>query len=333
MTDRLKDQIRDSRDIKEISLKTYIGSLKKIHKSVDPECKGDADDCDFLHNYTEVMKFVDAEAKLTTKKNRLTAVLVALGSESPKDEILIKKYGNALKDLNDEYAKFIKRQKKTPTQKANWITYSKLVQITNELAEEVDDAGITLKEKSTLSRAEFDLLQQYVILRTYITFPMRNDFADMRVIKNDAWKKMTKKQRSAANFLILLPKNKKEFHINMFKTAKSLGPKVLSIPPKLNKLMNLWLKFNKSGYFMTKKNGRDPVSANGITKFLNRLFAARADGKKISTSMLRHIVISHLLKGQKTIAQKEKESKAIEDTFMHSAEMNDLYRKVDDEIS
>jgi integrase len=333
MTDKLRDQIRSSRDIKENSLDTYISSIKKIHRAVDPKCKEDADDCEFLHNYDDVMDFVDSEAKLTTKKNRLTAVLVALGSEEPKDEILIKKYGNALKDLNDEYSKFIKKQQKTPTQKKNWITYARLVDITNELRDEVDDSGITLKEKKTLSRDELDLLQQYVILRTYITFPLRNDFADMRVIKAAAWKKMTKKRRSAANYLVLLPKNKKEFHINLFKTAKSLGPKVLSIPPKLNKLINLWLKFNKSGFFMVKKNGSDPISANGITKFLNKLFSEYADGKKISTSMLRHIVISHLLKGQKTIAQKERESKTIENTFMHSAEMNQLYRKVDDEIS
>ena len=53
--------------------------------------------------------------------------------------------------------------------------------------------------------------------------------------------------------------------------------------------------------------------------------------KKISTSMIRHIVISNMLKDEPTIAEKDNNKKQIEDTFLHTKEMNDLYRKVDRE--
>jgi integrase len=328
MTDSFKEQIKKSRDIKDISLKTYLGSLKKLHKILDPKCKTGINDCKFLHDYDEVISVIEDEEKLTTKKNRLTAVLVALGSETPKDEVLIDKYGKYLKTLNEKYMTFIKKQKKTPTQKENWIDYSELVGITNRLMREVKANDIL--KKTSLNNKEFDLLQQYVILRTYITFPLRNDFSDMKVYKYKDFKKLSKEIQNKHNYLIIKSNNKMEFRINEFKNIKAIGEKILIIPTKLKRVIKMWLKYNTSGYFLVKRNQKDPMTPNNITKFLNKIFARLADGKKISTSMIRHIVISHLLKDQKTIAQKEIDNKKIENTFLHSAKMNELYRKVDD---
>ena len=64
---------------------------------------------------------------------------------------------------------------------------------------------------------------------------------------------------------------------------------------------------------------------NDITKSFNRIFNKRADGKKISTSMLRHIIISYETRGEKTLSEKD----GAEDRFMHSRTMRELYRKVD----
>jgi integrase len=223
---------------------------------------------------------------------------------------------------------FIKKQKKTPTQKENWIDYSELVGITNRLMREVKANDIL--KKTSLNNKEFDLLQQYVILRTYITFPLRNDFSDMKVYKYKDFKKLSKEIQNKHNYLIIKSNNKMEFRINEFKNIKAIGEKILIIPTKLKRVIKMWLKYNTSGYFLVKRNQKDPMTPNNITKFLNKIFARLADGKKISTSMIRHIVISHLLKDQKTIAQKEIDNKKIENTFLHSAKMNELYRKVDD---
>lgn len=327
MTDSFRARIKKTRDIKDISLNTYIASLKKLHKKLAPDCD-DIDDCDFLHNYKKVMVEINKEDKLTTKKNRLTAVLVALGSEDPKKDKLIDKYGKALKTLNEEYMRFIKKQKKTDTQKENWIDYEELVEITNKLMREVKARDIL--KKTELNNKDFDLLQQYVILRTYITFPLRNDFANMRVYKYSVFKKLPKELQKKHNYLIIKSNNKMEFHINEFKNLKVIGNKILIIPTKLKRVIKMWLKYNKSGYFLVKQNQTDPMTPNNITKFLNKIFARFTNGKKISTSMIRHIVISHLLKDQKTIAQKEEDNKAVENKFLHSASMNELYRKTDD---
>jgi hypothetical protein len=308
-----------------------MSALKKIRKKIitDKPLNGEIMSTDFLQDYDKVMNVVNEEKKITSKKNKLTAILVALNADNPKNTELIDKYGNDLKSLSEKYLSFLKTQKKTETQEKNWIEYKDLIKIINKVMRQVREKELTKKkEGDELTNKEFDLLQQYVILRTYIEFPLRNDFADMRVMKNEEFERLPKSETEKNNYLVVYSNTKKEFHINQFKNQKYIGSKVLKIPNPLNRVINLWLKHNKSGYYLVKTDRKTPMSPNGITKFLNKIFL-KYTGKKISTSMIRHIVISKTLKGEKTIKQKEEEAKKIEDKFFHSKNVNQLYRKVD----
>ena len=241
---------------------------------------------------------------------------------------MIDKYGKQLKELGEKYMAFLKQQSKTETQRKNWLSYNELINVVNKIMSEVKHREIT--KKTELSNKDFDVLQQLLILRTYVAFPLRNDFADMKILTQKEFKEMTEEAQDGKNYLIIKPNNKKQFHINQFKNSKFIGSKILDVPTKLNRVINLWLKHNDSGYYLVKSDKTSPMNPNGITKFLNKIFL-KYTSKKISTSMIRHIVISHLLKDEPTIADKEIEKKKIEDTFLHSKEINDLYRKVDRE--
>lgn len=332
MSETFKNQIKKSREIKDTSLKTYISALRKLKKKIEPENKEPLTNTDFLQDFNKVMSVINDENKLTSKKNKLTAVLVALNSDDPKNKNLIDKYGNELKTLGEKYLAFLRQQKKTETQEKNWLSYDDLVKIVNKVMEQVKVRDITKKKSGEqLTNKEFDVLQQYVILRTYLTFPLRNDFADMRIVKLKEFKKIPKEEREKNNYLVLMSNNKKQFHINQFKNRKYIGSKVLDVPTKLNRVINLWLRHNKSGFYLVKCDRKTPMNPNNITKFLNKIFVRNANGKKISTSMIRHIVISHMLEGEKTLKQKEKEAEEIENKFFHSKNINELYRKVDNE--
>ena len=79
----------------------------------------------------------------------------------------------------------------------------------------------------------------------------------------------------------------------------------------------------------TLTDGRTPLSANGITKIMNSIFSEFADGKKISTSMLRHIQISEDLRYEPTIAEQKAKAKRIEDKYNHTSMTNQTYRKIE----
>jgi hypothetical protein len=111
--------------------------------------------------------------------------------------------------------------------------------------------------------------------------------------------------------------------------VKRLGAKVLTIDPALSKILTRWLKINKSGYFFTLNDKVTPITSNHVTKLLNSIFKKYAEGKKLSTSLLRHIQISNDLKDEPTIKEKQEKEEKIEDKYQHSANMNDTYRKID----
>lgn len=312
--------IKNRPNIRSSSVKQYITCLKILRKKIDG--KNDMENTDFLNDYTKVIELIKDE-KITTQKNRLVCVIVALSANDKPDKELIDKYQKRLKELNNEYVTFLKTQKKTDTQEKNWIEYDDLVKIYNTVMQDIKHYDITKKE--ILNDKEFDLLQQLVILRTYIDNPLRNDFADMKVINAKEYKKL--KDDDKNNYLAILKKNKKIFILNDFKNRKIIGKKQIEITPSLNKIINSWLKYNKSGYFLVKKDRKTPMNPNGITKYLNKIFDKRI-GKKISSSMIRHIIISKVNENQPTILEEEKKEQEVENKFLHSGTMNKLYRKI-----
>jgi hypothetical protein len=327
--DVLAEDILKSRKIKHSSLGAYLSSLRAIQSKLAPDDKPRIIDAKFLDDHKAVLKAI-ADCPITTRKNRLTAILVALRSSKPVNEELCDVYSKHLTALNSEYMDFLKQQKKTPVQKANWIEYDQLLEVSNNLLNNVKEINLDSMKGRSLPRKAYNTLQEYVAIRTYLTFPLRNDFADMPVLSSKAFAALPKAAKASTNYLVIYPKGRKRFHISNFKNVDRIGPKVLDIPPKLSKIINAWLHFNKSGFFLTKTNGSDPLDPNGITRLFNRIFKREVD-KRISTSMMRHIIISHSLRHQPTLEEVEAKRREIENRFFHSPGINQLYRKVDAE--
>ena len=186
-----------------------------------------------------------------------------------------------------------------------------------------------IKRKKNITDKQFDTLQQYVLLSTYLDFPMRNNVSNMKVATRKQYNNMKKEQQSETNFLIKNGNSTYSFILNSFKNHKYLGSKILNTSKELTKIIRLFLKHNNSEYFIVKNDRETPISANGLTKYFNKLFKEYFKNKKISTSMIRHIVISHKNRNDDSILEKEAKEKEIEKTYQHSGGMHDLYVKKD----
>lgn len=319
--DELREYIVKSRGVKRNSANTYIKSLLKLKQSIDGE-EG-FDDISFLYDFKRVKMALDAEKTLTSRRNKLSAVLVALECEKPIKYDLLDEYISLLKTFNTEYNEFLVTQKKTDKQRDNWIDYDEIIEFSDKLEEEIEPL---LKQKKRLTGDEFNKVQRYVLLRTYLEFPLRNDFADMKVVKYTDYRSM---DVSDYNYLVVFSKGRKELRINSYKTDKRLGSRIFEVPADLNQLFNDWLRINKSGWLFVKQTKTDePMNPNYLTKYLIRMFKDEF-GKAISTSMLRHITISNALKGTPTLTEQKAANEAIANKYLHSAAMNQLYRKVD----
>ena len=305
--------INQTRNIKPRSLNSYIISLKKIHKFVDPD--SDFDSLSWLDtkHYDKVVEFLDT-LKLPTRKNYISAVLVALGTDKEKNEKLIEQYRNKLDLHSAEYNEAISSHQKSDKLEKNWATMAELRTIVNMYGKELKMKNIYNNEE--LSNKEFDLFQQYLVGSLYTMMPpVRNDYANMKVISFKDYDKLKDKKN---NFLVIVGKNKKFFSFGAYKTEETFGVMTVPIRPAVNKILNDFLKHNTSGYLLLNKK-REPLSDNGLTKLLNKTFSPT--GKKISSTVIRHVYLSE--KYADVEAEKEKDSAAM----MHSMSTQQDYIK------
>ena len=327
MTDsKIGKAILKSRNIKDTSLKLYLNNLKKLNLLYSG-IKEIPDNTKFLKDFKKISELIDKEEKITTRKNLLTAALVGLSSDTKLDNDMIEKYQDKLKYLTNQYNDTQMLQKKTKTQEENWLEFSDLIKISNELFDDIKTDG--LMSKKELTNKEYNTIQKFVLLSLYIHHPMRNDIADMKVLTKEEYDKLPKNIQCSNNFFVNQSKKVKRIILNQFKTRDKLGCIEIPLGSKMCNIINNWLKVNNSGWLFTKSDRITPISPNGVTKLFNNIFHYKADGKKISSSMIRHIVISHDLKDTLTLADEKDKSDKIKTKYQHSKEMNQLYRKVD----
>jgi len=259
-----------------------------------------------------------ADENTNTTKNRLIAIVVSLQATKANPK-LIERYTREMIELANQSNEQYKKQEKSQKQKENWVEYEDLVNLANNMLGRLKKHSILTKEE--LTRAEYNLLQEYIVLRFYLNFPLRNDLADVRVIDS-------KEQDNKKDNFLLVDGNEVSLLLNDYKTVKTFGPQEYDIDKKFSKAIKIFLKHNTSGFFITKTNRSEAITPNGITKLLNRLFKRELD-KVISTSMLRHISVSFDRRNDKKLAELEALKKKVEKKYLHSDSTNQLYRKID----
>ena len=99
----LSKTIDDSRNIKENSLRAYMISLKKIHEKLDTDSEFDDISSWLVGKNVERVINLLGEMKITTRKNYLAAVIVALTTDKDKYEAPLKEYREYLDIIVEEY--------------------------------------------------------------------------------------------------------------------------------------------------------------------------------------------------------------------------------------
>jgi integrase len=184
----------------------------------------------------------------------------------------------------------------TKKQEENWITWEEVNKIRNDLW----NKSLEFSDKKTLSPSEYHTLLELLILSLYIDVPPRRnqDYLAMKIIKTKAQKFAPPLSTyTDQNFLVVRKGIPEELVFNTYKTAKKYGSQNVIIPREafLVKIINLYLKHrpkvageDKELALLVNHNGSVMTQANAITRLLNGVF-----NKKIGSSMLRHIYLSH----------------------------------------
>tara|TARA_R110000744_G_scaffold1330_3_gene4705 strand:- start:1408 stop:2367 length:960 start_codon:yes stop_codon:yes gene_type:complete len=313
----IKKKITEKRNIRPSSLNAYVSNINKLHKLMFNK---DIVNLDFLKNKKKVLDTIDNKKESTIKAYLAAIVVVLMAFE--KDEKLILEYRNQMEELSKTHNEEMSKQKKSETQDKNWTTLTTLRKVMRKYRNELNEKGIFKKSKEDLTNKEFELLQKWIVASLYILDdnpPLRNNYI-MKTISNINYNKLTDKEKKDTNYLIIKSRNNKTFSLGDYKTAGTYGTKLIPVGKKLNSALNIWLKFNTTGNLLLNSR-REPMTGNGLTKFLQKTFAPT--GKNISSSMIRHIFIS-----EKFPAINE-EREEVADLMGHSVSEQVKYSKKD----
>lgn len=279
----LAKQLVDERKVAESTANAYVKSLYQLND------KKPFKNLTFLKNTEGVEKALSGYAESTQKAllAMLTSVLTLV-----KDKPTFKKVYQHYYDKMMEKSKAAKEEEgkneKTEKQKDNWLPWEEVEKRKNEMVEEVSKFA----NSKSITPGQYEKLLQHLILSLYTEQqPRRNqDYLDMFIVK-----KWNDKMPTDKNYLDLAGQ---QFVFNKYKTAKKYGAQVQSIPADLFANIYLYLKFHPLWRGVVKRqavpikflvlpDGTPIVAVNAITRILNRIF-----GKKIGSSMLRHMYLS-----------------------------------------
>ncbi len=318
--EKLREAIDKKRNIKEISLKAYLISIKKVHNAILGEDK-EMENINFLKDEEKVLEAIEG-LKLNTQKNYLSAIIVSLDAMNDDGEYdkELKEYREYLETVNKSYYEQLNKNEKTEDQDENWVSLKELRKVMNGYKADLSDRDVFKKE--TLTKKQFDILQKWVVANLYLNDsnpPIRLDYGDMAIIKEKDFEKLSDEDLNENNYLVIKSRTNKKFHFGNYKTKKSQGIKTIPVGKILNSVLNIWLKHNDQPYLLLDSQG-NKMNSNQLSKYINKVF--EPTGKKINANLLRHIYIS-----EKFPVEKNNEKAEVADKMGHSVDTQNSYAK------
>lgn len=261
-----------SPELKPQSIKQFVSCISSVYKSGG----GDTDDfqINWFNNHSRVDDVIENKTK-SLHSRRNCYVAIARLFKPPNN----KYYLDKVNDLNKIIMANTAKNTKTELQQQHWKSF-------DEVREVVDNyRRLTKPFLMSKTKLDWNMLGQLsdfimlCVVSGYYVAPRRSaDYVNMR-IRGDI-------DKQKDNFI-----EGNKFVFNNYKTSGSYGRQEVEIPKPLKLILDKYIKKNPTDYLLVSARGQ-PISQVNMTQKLNKIF-----GDKISTSMLRHIYLTHMYQG------------------------------------
>ena len=293
-------------NVKEITLQRYIQNMNKLNKDFDNS------EMTYLGRPDLVLEHLQKNYSENTEKAILNSIVVAIQAMG-KYQDKLDEYVKRRDELNKKYFDSKSTNLKNDKEEKNMVSTEDILKLLDELNKNIVDKK--LRTKKNLTPDEKELLTEYLVIKFYSEYPLRNDLAQLHVANSKT------KLDADKNYLIMMNKGAR-LVLNNFKTNKKYGSKTINLSNDMFKLLRNYLKRNEDDqYLLYNKNGT-VMSKNQLSFFLIKTFEKYL-GKRIGTQMLRKIFLSS--KYGDTLSQ----MKADSDMMGHSvATQQGIYTKI-----
>lgn len=293
---KLINQIKLHRDIKDSTIKSYSSYLNKLSNIITG--KPFRSRQFLLKKKDEILEFLNDDTKVKSASDRrgyLAAILVAIAPEKsiPANKNfakVYKLYNKLIKDVNNEYSKSIEDNTKTEKDKENWKSWDQILAIKNE--NNLKTKVLFESTKNIAKHCDRQQVLQNAIISVYTLLPPRRlEYAEAILYSKSGYDSMLKKndtQNLDNSVYCVLGLKKGFFHYGK-NTTKSKTSKnvVIDIP---NELLNILKKYVKvfdlrvGSYLFQTLRGR---------KFSKNLFGKELRKMDVSVNILRKSYLSN----------------------------------------
>lgn len=286
---RIYDVIRKyNASASDISIVTYTANIEKLLKELG--CDSDNPHVKYFENFDRVIDVLDSqELSMNTYKNKLSSIITYLLA-SGSDKETVNKFSKKVDELSSKIDRDNSKMKWNEKEKDN-------MESTKELKEYLELVGSKLPNNPN-KYSEYHQYMMYLSGMFHLHYPLRNELSDMKIYLKSDYDKL-KNPDSNLNYLII-SKNSGKVILNKFKTKKTYGTIDFNIeePFLISAFFKYYTALKKNlpeKYFnnwLLFKHNFEPMTRNDFTKLMYRTF--EPTGKKISTSMIRKLVVSEL---------------------------------------
>ena len=306
---------------KESTIKEYEKKLMTLKK------KKNSDNYTFLKDIDDVKELLKSYSPNTQKGyyNAIIVLLLALNHDKVFDE-LIENYQKIRDPLNELYMQQQSSGELSQKQKDNFASVDELNKMLTMMEKDIDRRDI--KRKSQLDRSDIELLQVYTMFKFFIRYPTRNNLAGMKLISKSDYNRLKEDEKKNNNYLVR-EKTDMFISLNNYKTNLKYGEIKFTLDKDIQKVFRLFIKILKKNnndtlFTIVKKGEEVEINSNLMTQQLTR-YSEKYIDKKISTSMIRHIIPSE------KFADKNKEQAELAKIMGHSVmTQNQIYVKKKD---
>ena len=258
----------------------------------------------------DVLQYME-EAKISNgrRKNIYVAMKMwYLGKENPS---CCEKFSTHLKRCCDALANEGEKQIRSKRQNSNWVNYKDLKKFAATMRDEV----LAFPKRMIWGKPEYVKATLTFVILFHLKHPVRRDLFTVKYGPGEH-----------ANYLDL---QNKTIVLSKYKTSDAHGVTTLRLSRPLWTLATRLIAQQKmrdikTGHLILNTYFK-PMSSNGFSQWFAREMQKHceaAKGKRIGCTLMRHIVITHLNRNQKTFSEK----KALADKCMHSVKTHETYR-------
>lgn len=282
----LKKIIREKRpNITDSSVKTYASLLKNLYYK-DEKNKDKPIELDWYKDAENVLPLLEEKTSQTRKTN-LAAIIVLLDGKAPKEYVDL--MNNDAEKTKEDYEK----QEKTDKQEENWLDYAEIVDLWNNKYKKMKTILYNSEPKDKREKQELVKFMAQTVTGGIFFTPRRSEWTFVKVRNYDP---------KTDNYVDM--KNS-QFVFQKYKTAKVYGEEKVPFPKEFKAILSRYMKCVDNDYLLFNAKDEQMTNVN-LTQALNSVY-----GKRISTSMLRHIYLSHKFKDMPSLHELEDTAKGM----------------------